>query len=88
MSVFYKDSDAVLDYTIDWSEWLDTDLITDSVWTVPTGITVDSEDQAGTSTVIWLSGGTTGRSYALTNRITTAAGRIQDRTILIKVTQH
>lgn len=80
-----KDPDAVLDYSVDWSAWLDTDTIATSAWTAATGITVDSDTNSTTIATVWLSGGTAGRNYAVTNRITTAAGRTDDRTIIIKV---
>lgn len=82
---FPKDPDAILDYSIDWETWLDGDTISTSTWIVPTGITKDSDTYSTTATVIWLSGGTAGSSYSLTNRITTAGGRTEDRTIEILV---
>lgn len=81
-----KDPNAVVDYNIDWSSWLpDDDTISTSEWIVPAGITEDSETNTDTTTTIWLSGGTAGQSYSLTNRITTAQGRTQDKTITISV---
>ncbi len=82
---FRKDPQAILDYVIDWSDWLDGDTITASTWTAPTGITVDSDSHTTTATTVWLSGGTLGETYSLVNHITTAAGREDDRTIKIKV---
>ena len=82
---FIKDPDAVLDYTIDWSAWLDGDPISTSEWAVTTGITADSDTNDTDSATIWLSGGTAGSSYAATNSIVTAAGREDDRTIYIVV---
>ena len=80
-----KDPNDVLDYRVDWSKWLrDGDTILVSEWIVPDGIEMDSETNTNTTTIIWLSGGTTGR-YSLTNRITTAQGRQRDRTITIRV---
>lgn len=81
-----KDPNAVVDYTIDWSSWLaDGDTILVSEWIVPAGITQDSETNTNLTTTIWLSDGTAGQSYALTNRITTSQGRTQDKTITIRV---
>jgi hypothetical protein len=82
---FIKDPDAVLDYAPDWTTWLDGDTIDTSTWTVPAGVTSESEDFTTTSTVIWLSGGTAGESYRITNRIVTAGGRTDDRSLLIRV---
>ncbi len=80
-----KDPDAVLDYIIDWSIWLDADTISTSTWSVPAGITEDSSSNTTTTATIWLSGGTAGASYDLINSIVTAAGRKDDRTIRIHV---
>ncbi len=81
---FDKDPDAVLDYYIDWSEWLDeTDSVASSTWTVPDGISADTNAYTATRTEIWLSGGTAGEWYHLTNHITTTDGREDDRTIII-----
>lgn len=81
-----KDPNAVIDYEIDWSKWLrGDDIVVTSEWIVPAGITMDSESSDATTTTVWLSGGTAGSSYSLTNRITTAQGRTQDRTITIRV---
>ena len=87
MKTFHKDPDAVLDYQIDWSDWLDTDTIADSTWTAPDdGITMDSDEASTTATVVWLSGGTAGDIYTLTNHITTDGGREDDRSIQIVMT--
>ena len=80
---FLKDPQDVLDYQIDWSDWLGTDTISTSAWTVETGITKDSDTYSDTIAVIWVSGGTAGTSYELVNHIVTTAGREADRTITI-----
>jgi hypothetical protein len=82
---FFKDPDAVLDYAIDWSDWLGSDTISTSTWTVPTGITEDSESETTTVATIWLSGGTAGVKYDLVNEIVTAGSRTANRTIRIDV---
>ncbi len=86
-NVFVKDPDARLDYEVDWSDWLDDDTIVDSEWLVPDGITSDADTSTTTTATIWLLEGDAGRSYDVVNRITTAAGRINDRTIKIKIQQ-
>lgn len=80
-----KDPDAVLDFTQDWSKWLGTDTITASDWVLESGITEDSSTNNTTSATVWLSGGTDGCSYTVTNRITTTAGRIDDRSFVVAV---
>lgn len=82
---FVKDPDEVLDYVRDWSALLGDDTIATSTWTVPSGITKDSDTNTTTTATIWLSGGTLGTDYALVNRITTAGGRTHDKTLTIRV---
>lgn len=88
--IFIKDPDAVLDYTVDWTDWLGTDTINTSTWILPVGATLvrDSDTKTGTSATAWLSGGTLDKNYSVINRIVTVGGRTEDRTILIKVRQH
>jgi hypothetical protein len=78
-----KDPNAVLDYIIDWTDWLNGDTITDSAWIVPTGITKESENFTDEKTTIWISGGTAGTTYLVINRITTGSGRINDQSFKI-----
>ena len=85
MKLFKKDPSAILDYSIDWSLWLDGDTIQSSSWTVPQGLTKASETNNSTTATVWLSGGTVDQTYTVTNRITTANGRTDERSILIKV---
>jgi hypothetical protein len=83
---FTKDPSAVLDYTIDWEDWLCTgDTISTSTWTVPTGITEDSDTNTTTTATIWLSGGSDGVMYTVVNRIVTAKSRTDDRSLEITV---
>lgn len=80
-----KDPAAVLDYGINWATWLNGDTISTSTWTVPTGITQASESETTTVATIWLSGGTAGEDYLVTNKITTNGGRTDERTIRVSV---
>lgn len=82
---FIKDPDATIDFSVDWTDWLGTDTIVTSTWTVPTGLTSVTETNTTKIATIFLSGGTTGSSYEIINRITTAEGRTDDRTLLIVV---
>jgi hypothetical protein len=83
-NVFTKDPDAILDYQWDWSEWLATgETITTAVITVPTGLTLDSQDDTTTTITAWLSGGTVGDGYQVTCEITTSASRTDDRSIYL-----
>lgn len=84
---FKKDPQAVLDYVIDWSAWLEEDTISASEWSAPDGITVVTDSFTDTTATVWLSGGAVGESYDVTNGISTDGGRDDDRTITILVQQ-
>lgn len=80
-----KDPQATLDYSVEWSQWLDGDTISTSSWTVTTGINNTSESTTTTKATVWLSGGSIGGVYSAVNTITTASGRTDERTITISV---
>lgn len=87
-SEYIKDPDANLDYPFDWSDWLPSgDTISSVTWVVSSGLIQGTTSNTATSATIWLSGGTSGNAYSVTCRITTSQGRIEDRTITIRVSQ-
>lgn len=87
MSQFLKDGDAVLDYQFDWSPWLaDSETITDHTLTVDDGLTLDSSSVTDTTVTAWLSGGDVRNTYKVACLITTSAGRTDERTMTIRVT--
>lgn len=90
-----KDPSAILDYDLDWTDWLasyPTDTLSTATWGAPSPVTVPalakgSNYITGNKTVLWLSGGLDGSTYSLTCTITTAGGRTDERTVTIKVKQ-
>ena len=89
---FVKDNDAVLDFAIDWSDWLDDaegETILNYQLRPSTGITINSHSQADGVVTMWLSGGEAGRNYTVGCLITTNSlpRRIDERTITISVRQ-
>ena len=83
---YTKDPAAHLDFVFDWSDWLvDGDAIDSATVTAGTGITVTGTSIVGSTVVPWLSGGTVGKNYAVTCQVTTTDGRIDERTITIRV---
>ena len=86
MAIYNKDPEAVLDYGFDWSDWLaDDETISESTWVVETGLTKDSDSFSDTATTIWLSSGTAGEEYKVTNHIKTTDSREDERTMIIRV---
>lgn len=84
-----KDPDEVLDYEIDWTARLSSDTISNSplssIWILPDGLIKDDDLQTDSTTTIWLSGGTLGSSYVLTNRIKTVGGRTMDQSVKLQI---
>lgn len=84
-SSWTKDPAARLDYEIDWTTWLDGDTLTASTWVSDSGLTVASSSYDDSKATVWLTGGTLGTRYKVTNHITTAQGRIDERTLTITI---
>ena len=80
------DGDAVLDYAIDWSDWLAVgEAISAATWTVSGATKGTSSVDAGVATV-WLSA-PTGTEITATCSVQTDSGRKDDRTLLITVAE-
>ena len=84
MTTFTKDPNALLDYTVDWSAWLATGEVIDSVsWTVPTGITSAGTSNTDTTATIRLGTATRSKTYEIGCTITTSEGQIDKRTFSV-----
>jgi len=84
---FTKDPAAELDYSVDWTAWLEEDEeITDVDWAFPSGITCEVRvENTEPLQTIWISGGSPGRGYRITNHIRTNMNRVDERTLMIRV---
>ncbi len=91
-----KDPDAVVDYTFDWNDgYLDAassppETISTSTWAVdptpsPAELTVSSNSKTDTTATAFLSGGTVGRVYRVTNHVVTSGSRTDERTVMVRV---
>jgi len=85
-----KDPNARLPYTIDWSDWLgDEETIAGAEWSIsPTTespLTIFSQTFDTTTSTVWLTGGKVGQQYRVSNHVTSSLGKIDDRSILIRV---
>jgi hypothetical protein len=82
-----KDPEAVLDYVIDWSDWLAAgEVVVDSIWTLEGDAVLGVDTFTDETATAWVSGGTT--TFHLTNSITTSSvpvARQDQRTLIIKV---
>ena len=80
-----KDANAIETFTIDWAPYIGTgDTISTHAWSIaPSGGPAISGTTSSAVTVG--TGGTAGKIYQLTNRITTSAGVTADRSIALRV---
>jgi hypothetical protein len=82
-----KDPDEVKDYQINWRPLLKSDdTISSSTWVIEDDDTlaVDSDSHTGTTTTIWLSGGTLG-TCQIRNTIITEGGRTYEQTAKLRI---
>lgn len=97
---FTKDPDAVLDWYFDWaalsngtgeSDWLagGESITTATVTVAPAGLTAGEPAivNGGTAVQVWLSAGVAGQRYTVACRVTTSAGRTDERTAQVNVRQ-
>ncbi|MEA3281796.1 MAG: hypothetical protein U9Q68_04425 [Euryarchaeota archaeon] len=88
LTTFIKDPDAVLDFSFDWSSWLETgESISSHTITAGSGITNDSDSESSGIVTAWISGGTAGSTYTIACKIVTSLGRTDERTINIVVAE-
>jgi hypothetical protein len=91
MTLLLKDPNAVLDYAIDWgAEYLATDdLLAESSWSVTPdetdGVVVVASAIEDRMTTVQAGGGVAGRLYRLINRVVTQSGRIDERSLTLRV---
>lgn len=82
-----KDPDAILDYSWDWTDWLAdvADTISSKTIIAQSPLVVVSSSVVSGIVTAFISGGVVGTTYSVTARINTVGGRIDDRTIYLKV---
>lgn len=61
--------------------------VSSAVWTVPSGLTLDSQSESDTHTHVTLSGGTDGEDYDVVCTMTPSSGNAVDQTVTIPVRQ-
>lgn len=88
MDLYVKAAEANLDYPLDWSEWLGSDTIATSTWSADDDLTISGESNTNTVATCFIAGGTLGKEYIVTNHITTAGDREDERSfrLLIEAT--
>lgn len=90
MSFYLKDPQSRVDYAVDWSPgYLDGQTIAESAWSVVPaesgGIEIDEASFDLTRAAVTLAGGVAGHVYSVSNRVTLSDGRVDERSITLRV---
>lgn len=82
----YKDPDAILDYSVDWTPWLAGNTISSVIWTITSG-TVVKVSQGNTDTIatIRLSGGQLNEVCLIICHVICANGEEEDQTCKLPI---
>lgn len=90
MSVFPKDPQSEVDFSLDWTDWLTSgELITGALWSIaPSDLaspTLGAAQSVGAVQSIFVSGGEAGSRYRLACQVETDAGRTADRSLTLRI---
>lgn len=90
MTFLLKDPAAVLDYAVDWgADYLSGDALADSSWSIspeePGGAAIAGSHFDLLVATVQVAGGIPGKLYRVTNHVTTASGREDSRSIILRV---
>lgn len=89
MSFYLKDPQSRVDYAIDWGGYAQGRVVTASAWAVaPTeagGVSVDAASFDLHRSAVTLAGGVAGHVYSVVNHVTLSDGRIDRRSITLRV---
>ena len=87
LAPFKHDPNAVEVYRFDWSAWLEGDEIAQAVAIAGDGLAAEVIANADGAVDVRVSGGVAGTLSRVTCRVTTAGGRVQDRSIPFEVVE-
>lgn len=91
IGIRYKDPAATLDYSFIWTAWLTaSETIASSAWAISPNdatLTIATQTLSIHDTTVWLSAGTLGVTYTITNTIHTNSGtpRIDERSFQLTI---
>lgn len=83
-----QDPDAISDYSIDWSDWLDDgETVDESTWSGPAGValTPSLETPHAIVRVEITDDGLIGTAISLVNHVVSSDGQEDDRTLKIRI---
>ena len=80
---FSMDPHDILDFSFDFTDWLESDTLSSITWSVSRGIITGSIAQTQTVATIFVSNGVVNRVYEVHCQVTTTAGRTVNRSLEI-----
>jgi lysophospholipase L1-like esterase len=81
-----KNPNSILSFVIDWSTYIPDDVISQSVWINSSNTIIDYNHTINSlQTQAYFSNGQSGESAVITNRITTAGGRVLDFSFVLEI---
>lgn len=99
-----KDKDEVLDFSIDWTRYLETsETLSSVVWKIKNssdekvdfdpsetvnGLTLQTQSNTTTTATVYLADGTDNTQYTLYCNITTSTGRVAERPVKIRIREY
>ena len=85
MTIFLKTANEADFFGFDYTDELGTDTISTSTWTIPSGLTTGAAGNDTKTTSVFLSSGSLNTNYDCVNKITSALGRIVERTFTLRI---
>lgn len=86
--MFLKDCDAVLDYGFDWTDAAGEAQIAESIWAsepLDEILTIDRTRVTDLTAFADIGGGTAGCVYRISNRVIFSDGRVDERSLALRV---
>lgn len=91
MTFYLKDPSSQVDYALDWTGYLDGQVIAASAWSVqpaePGGVIVASAGFDLNRAAARIAGGIAGHVYSVTNQVTLSDGSVDARSLVVRVEQ-
>ena len=92
MGIFLKDPAASIDYAVDWGAgYLAGQTVTTSSWLAEPveddGVRIAAEIHGPTRTGATFAGGVPGNIYRVANRVTLSDGRVDERSLVLRIEQ-
>lgn len=76
LNFIFKGPSETLTFTLDYTDGLDTETITASAWSIPTGLTDAGSNFTSKLASVKIGGGTVGQAYLVSNSVVSSTSQI------------